>query len=1084
MDGEEDIYSDYIKGEEENSLPAEDGLINGLVGGAVPIEDGVIRDTFAPQGLDFGDGSRLPPRVMPPSWFKKGLGTVVIMIFLLTIPIMLNILYIPVEVDVEIDGDFDDWHAIKTYYDRENVDLLDESLDIREYKLKESDGYLNLYMRANGTIFETDEGVHSVRFFIDIEDYGYEIGNIQADYLLEVYGWEENIEGTTLHKFNESRSSDDWNGFSRAGGGQANVVDDELEARFWIGNIPVKSEPSMMVHSMSPNGWDMTEGKVWEDLDSLTANTDLFGPKVINSGELEPLFKFEAFSISEEAVMESLVLDYNEHSSESILNVEVHEVDNYTGHEFIGEPVARYEGFEKNSTLPIHLQFNTTPREFIVAAEIQENASSMDPIGIKLKDVICKDGLSTISPPIMENKYINEVPSEPQIDGAFAFWDEYGHEEDPLDDLSPHEAWNPNIDIRKHSLYSNEKTFFNVDVEGNMMGGADIPYHRSRPPELKDSDGDGIPDIYDPYPNDFTNDGTPDSEMVTEDGLPDVDGDGVADWAYGSDKWLNTTIPEDLEIPQRYWGEEVSRYIGPVDVPVKTGEDHLRVFIDSDPDIGYSAPWLDMRADHMINISGRNMEITSAHISEYDGSGGDWDWNVLDDVEAAINRTSLETVYDLTELGIEDYEITHVMTDWENNMDTAVPSLDRDYYDNHGMTLTSTNTDFNFYLRDNDELLSDKGTDQMLVTLENDDALNTHTWQSPQFAGDFNITSDIDVRLDLDPKSSGVNHPGLRITLYSNGDVVGSLEEEGITGSGTRTFSIEPQINSVKAGDNLLLETELLGRGGVGMDILYNSQDDASRVSIPSEDVINVESVKLFNETGDEDDVFEGEDEVDVRSVVNHNFTSEIIEDVTIDVYYPNGTKMISEESMELVYEDTSDPSYWNEYNYSFVMDEFTPGGTYDVVVSAYDVQGNLDTDTTTFTVPDTPGVSVYPDNIETTDPGTEATHEVVVENIGEIDDTYKLSVSSSSRDWYTELLHDGDPVAVDENGDGTWDWIDASRDSTGDGYPDVSLNSLESEEFTILKSVPEGVKGEVDFTKLYADSYDFVVSDLAEFTT
>jgi len=255
MGGEQDLYSDYIKEDGEKSLPAEDGLVNGLVGRGLPnYDEGIIKDTLASHRMDLGEGGSLPHRGMPPSWFKKGLGTVLIMIFLLTIPIMINLLYIPVEVDIEIDGDFEDWHAVRAYYDPENVEVEDTSLDIREYRLKESDGYLYLYMRANGTLFEIDEGVHSVRFFIDVEDYGYEIGDIKADYLFEVYGWDENIEGTTLQRFNESRGSDDWNGFRNSGGGQAISEGSELEARFWIGGIAEDKQPSMVIHSKSPRG--------------------------------------------------------------------------------------------------------------------------------------------------------------------------------------------------------------------------------------------------------------------------------------------------------------------------------------------------------------------------------------------------------------------------------------------------------------------------------------------------------------------------------------------------------------------------------------------------------------------------------------------------------------------------------------------------------------------------------------------------------------------------------------------------------------------------------------------------------------
>ena len=1121
MTGEEDVYSDFIKDEEKNSLPAEDGLVNGLVGGGLPNDDeGFIKDTLASHRMDLGEGGSLPHRGMPPSWFKKGLGTVVIMIFLLTIPIMLNLLYVPVEIDVEIDGDFDDWHAVRAYYDPENDELEDKSLDIREYKLKESDGYMYLYLRTNGTLFEIDEGVHSVRFFIDVEDYGYEIGDIKADYLFEVYGWGENIEGTTLQRFNESRGSDDWNGFRNSGGGQAISEGSELEARFWIGSLAEDKQPSMVIHSKSPRGWDITAGKVWEGLDSIATSTELFGPKVVESGELEPLFSFESISISEDAIMESIVLEYNDYSSEYIDSVFIYDMQNYTNGEFIGEPIAVYENFENNATIELDLELTPKPREFIVAAYINDEATSREPIGLRLADILCRDGLSTIFPPLMENKHINEIPEEPRVDGAFAFWDEYAYRTDPLDDLTPHDTWNPNIDIRRHSMYSHDETLFKVGVEGNMMGGEDIPYHRSRPPELKDSDGDGIPDIYDPYPNDFTNDGTPDSEMFVEvDGelLPDVDGDGVADWPYGPDKWLNTTIPEDPKIPERYWGREVSRYIGPVTIPVRTGHDFMRIFIETDPTEGYSAPWLDIRADYMVNITGRNMEVTSAYLTEYEGSGNDWEWTMIDEIHTAINRTSLETAIDL-ELESEA-RVSFVSSDWTNAMDVTSPideesirginqrmnhfndiedgsnSYDLSSYNpetnsvdseeivgGEDQLLTESSENLRFYLREEDSLSLEEGNNELSVLLDNR-GTDSHSWESEPFAGDLSITSDMTVHLYLEPDPTGRHAPGVNISLDSGGNTVGYSEISRVSDEGWYMVSIDPMVDTLSAGDTLSMNTEIFGDDGrLHLSVYYNNDEYDSRINIPTDTTVEVDDVRTYDSDGNQRSDFDYGEIVEVRTDVSHPVSADVIFDITMDVLDPDGEIFLENVEMDFLEDDDNHPPYSATYYTSFQIPEDVTRGKYEIDITALDIQGISDIGSGYFLLPKEYDVFVYPDNYKTVDADSSVEYGITVENIGNMDDIYELSVGESSRRWETGLYFGGELVALDEEGKGNWDWIDQSWDSTDSGYPDVSLEALDSIDFTLVKFVPPDIEGETDETALYATSSteDDIIDDAA----
>jgi hypothetical protein len=73
-----------------------------------------------------------------------------------------------------------------------------------------------------------------------------------------------------------------------------------------------------------------------------------------------------------------------------------------------------------------------------------------------------------------------------------------------------------------------------------------------------DIDMDTVPDEVDPYPYDFNNDATCDIEYNGN-----IDGDGLEDYPFGSDHWLNTTIPNAAVFPAAYRGKDISLYIGP-----------------------------------------------------------------------------------------------------------------------------------------------------------------------------------------------------------------------------------------------------------------------------------------------------------------------------------------------------------------------------------------------------------------------------------------------------------------------------------------------------------------------------------------
>ena len=1073
-----------ILSSDDLSLPDEEGLINGFGGNIIgtALQSDSIKDTFDMEELVRGE-RKLAPRAGGSIWFKKSMGIVTLMLFLLLLPLIVNVIYIPVEERISIDGDFSDWNAVRGYIDPP-ADHDIESIDIREYKLVESDGFLYMYLQTAGDLFSTGGQVSSIRFFIDTGlDHGYDIGGIVADHMLEIYGWENELKGTAFYGFNQSRDSHDWNGFIHKGGASVSSLNNQLEARVWLGRNSRDVLPKIFIHTMMREYWDTSEGVVIPERDSMVSRIQKVGPRVVQQGSVVPILEMSVFSLSGPAILDSITIEYNDLSDYNIEDIYLYKGDHVSVDTDLDTPI--YTVNDYNGTAIIHLEeeINEEIGYYVIAARVSPEAQHQSVVGLKVTEITAMDGIASIQRTRLDNVYVGDIPDEPRINGAFVDWIQQPVWDDEIDDLSPVGTWNPNIDIKHYSATGSAS--FLVSVNGNMLGGADVPYMRGRPPELKDSDGDGIPDIYDPFPYDFTNDGTPDSEMLTPDGLPDVDGDGVADWPYGPDKWLNTTIPEHPDIPEEYWGREVSRYIGPVILPVRTGEDYLRIFLDTDknPGTGYTAPWLNLGAEYMIEIRGRNMEVTGAEYYRYSGTRTDWSWELMGEVPVALNSTSIETGLDIRSLGIsDDFDVAFVATDWQNNLDTAVIN---DNNENHWRTRSSTER-YELYLRDGDSLLYETGETEISTVLRNQGGQRTNTWTSPTIAGDLEISGTVRLHVYLVPHAAGNNYPGLDVTLSHGGTTFGSGSLPPINSPGWYTISMVVNEHTVPAGDSMVLETTITGEPArLRMDIYHNSGSRNSRISVPSTRFLSVDDVYTLNDSDEEQTIFQTGETVHVDALVSHTFTANLVTSVSMSVYYPDDTLMIDNIGMANKEEDPSMPPYWSLFNSSFTLEDDSPGGIYTVVVSATDLQGKTSSNMTTFIIPVEPGIVVYPDGTKTIEPGTWAHYSVNVQNIGNMDDDYRLTVSKSSRSWTTELRYAGDTIAIDENGDGKWDWVDPEWDIHGDGTPEISLMPQDKMIFTVSKFAPASAVGMQDTTKLFAHSLNYEnVYDGAVFTT
>ncbi len=264
--------------------------------------------------------------------------------------------------------------------------------------------------------------------------------------------------------------------------------------------------------------------------------------------------------------------------------------------------------------------------------------------------------------------YLVASPAAPRVDGGYDEWRTLGV--DPSGDVTGPDR--PGIDFEGFAAQSlGNESFFFVEVGGRVFGGTWVvePNGLAMPAGVTavDSDRDQVPDAVDPLPFDFNNDGIPDADEAG-----DVDKDGVMDFGGpgGTDLWLNTTIPAGFPAPHA--GRAVSIYVGPVQKPLRSRDDILRVFVDRDNSSSSGYAINGLGADRMIELAGTSGAVRSSGLFSFAGTfPGQWSWLRTADTSFALgfNRTEFAAPENLTPGGSRVY------------VEIAEPMGARDVYD-------------------------------------------------------------------------------------------------------------------------------------------------------------------------------------------------------------------------------------------------------------------------------------------------------------------------------------------------------------------------------------------------------------------
>ncbi|NPA74753.1 MAG: tetratricopeptide repeat protein [Euryarchaeota archaeon] len=1027
-----------------------DGYKNGLSNG---FKNGIINGSGIVNGVGraprHGRGGR---RKVPN--FVRFLVAMALVISLIYAPIFSLTLFEKTTV-FRVDGNFEEWNGVMGYYDLRSSP---PPLNITTLKFHQvSDGvYFFLETRAN--MFENASGVY---IFIDSDmnsSTGYLVDGIGADYMVEIYGWNASVVGHTFYVFN-STNQNDFKGFISAGTVPVAMSGNKME-----GFIPHSFGHFRVVVSTTDYAGHEDVAYVPEvGKHSFFVRVENSTP-VVPLNENSPVLEIHIFTFGRVVHIQQISVAFRGTSTPLDMSFIGVYRDNGNGKfDSYDKLITSHWSLGNNETIQFNVSLDVENTTLFLVVNCSHQYLNGKTIFADVADIVANEPYS-IEHLIYSGSYIGEVPSSVHIDGAFYDWkvvkkDKLG---DVVNPAGVPDNGDPNIDIDKYAAYSGEHMYYYLSVNGHLLGGTDAPtvHHFTLP----DSDRDTVPDKFDPYPHDFNNDGIPDNESyVVVDGkkLPDVDGDGIPDYPYGPDMWLNTTIPSWF--PKPYAGRHVSVYIGPVPHHSVYGMDTIQIYINSDFNnhTGFSLPQYPLGAEYMVELYGRDGHVYNGSVYKYVNEH----WEYLRHVRYYLGYHAIEID---SELNISGGISTIFISDWDSDRDVSdTPMV-------NPVTTRSVSVEKQLYLHYNQS----SGVTYMNTTMGSTAYYGNlisgaeASWTMyPEFAKTFNITGYPVVSLYLVPHTYTFFFytfiPGMNVSLYSYNasenktTLIGYDYNPDIENPGWYNFTIQ-NTTSLSAGESLLLNMKVSGYYRTSIDVYFNGTQYDSRVNLPTDSYVHVDWIRTYNSSG-ESVLFNRDENATLRTEISDPFGYQDVKNATLSIQYPNGTYFVQNYYLNV----TSHTAAANVYTYNFTVPNVP--GKYVATVTGVETNGVTDTRQYEFFVRAQRGVVVYPDTTLIAQPGTEAYFNLTALNIGNVADTYSIVPTPPSAHFPFTLYINGSKVAEDSDGDGLWNWVNSSWSINNTVY--LTLAPGASASLTVVKDVPNATWGDSDYTILNLSS-------------
>jgi len=602
------------------------------------------------------------------------------------------------EKPILVNGNFNDWKPIEKFPDGSNeISAFGiPGIDISQVAWYLDGREIYFYIEVSGnTILQGDLDkssltgqknlADSVFIFIDTDpslNHGYDVYDIKADYMIEIYGYSGVAYSGLIKKFNEryrtyvsriARSPMDWNAWETIQWVNVKTDGNMMELGFFIDGVTVDKLPELefVVQTRSSLGYyDFFDRVISMSNPSLFVKrndnpVELYtAADIMQGGSRLWMFSLELSSENGDSNIEQLLMEKIGTLDDSMVSSILIFEDTDANGRFSSSDTLIHKtlygfvsGFNEMTLPGGSFIINDDEMKTVhVVAEINNDPEKIQgktfKIILKRSDIICTSTVTYQKDTAVGDKlhYLISTPEDIVIDGSFSDWLS-SPEATVISDNDQQFIKKSSIDILNYGYHiSTSELAVYLSMKGTVFEGDELPVFTR---------------FY------FT--GTSDDEPLTDidrDGRYDLNNDGIEEqYGSGDDDFDNDNIPDevdpdldndmvhnDVDLEPR--DPSVSEYYP--DLPEHLGLDIIRVYIDldGDPKTGYNLAGTNINtgSELLVEFRGRDSIIVYSTVLVYfpsqsgqDGPGWNKDNDLTHKLKFANDLRNLETALELSQ---------------------------------------------------------------------------------------------------------------------------------------------------------------------------------------------------------------------------------------------------------------------------------------------------------------------------------------------------------------------------------------------------------------------------------------------------
>ena len=434
-----------------NGLGHTNGLTNGLRGRTNGLTNGLPGKTT---NAGYVNGLRLRRNqsgvVYPSDLRRSGVILAASIVFMLAAAYFFGT-SAPVPSPFQVDGQFSEWTNVPQYSDPS--DAMPADADLVAFAVHFEAGDLLAYAKARGPLFVNDAPSMLFLLIDDPHVVGYHVTGMDADFIVEVWGWNATLQGTRFWEWSGGSDRDNSSALDGVGGVSAASAGSELELRVpgWLLPTTAPEDLRFAVSTWSA-GWT-DSGIVVKGLPGALVVTQR--PLTHHVATRTAVLEVRFHAILSDVVVRNLTIAH-------------------TGGGVVEPP-----------SFPLIVPAGQDRVAYVWLDPAGMPPGELASLGITAADASAVNETRlvpiTVTGPATR-VYGGTVPSGYVVDGLFAEWTNVTA--DPADNLPP------SVDILASASAVPGDGFFYVETEGDVLAGAVLPKAPTKPVP---SSGSGTP---------------------------------------------------------------------------------------------------------------------------------------------------------------------------------------------------------------------------------------------------------------------------------------------------------------------------------------------------------------------------------------------------------------------------------------------------------------------------------------------------------------------------------------------------------------------------------------------------------------